>query len=155
MPYEFLRDTHNIFRWLIILALVWTLVRVWSGLWTKAVWSKKDKIAGLVFTTLLNVQFLIGLILYFTSPIMQSYRSNFAAAMKDPTMRFFVVEHPFCMFLAVVIAQVGFSLSKRADGDRAKFLRASICYSIAGLLILLSIPWSFVKYGRPLFPGME
>ena len=57
------------------------------------------------------------------------------------------------MLLAISIAQVGYSISKRATTDRARFLRAAIAYSLAGLLILASIPWPFMKYGRPLFPS--
>ena len=57
------------------------------------------------------------------------------------------------MFLAAVIAQVGYSLSKRATTDRGRFLKGAIAYSISTLLILVSIPWPFMKYGRPLFPS--
>ena len=51
--------------------------------------------------------------------------ANFAAAMKDSTLRFFAVEHLSGMLLAVVIAQVGYSISKRAVTDRGKFLTVS------------------------------
>ena len=79
--------------------------------------------------------------------------TNFAAAMKDSTLRFFAVEHVAGMLLAVIIAQLGYSLAKRAATDRAKFFRSAIAYSIAAVLILGSIPWPFMKYGRPLFPS--
>jgi hypothetical protein len=80
--------------------------------------------------------------------------TNFAAAMKDSTLRFFAVEHLVGMLLAVAIAQIGYSTSKRATTNRAKFLRSAIAYSLAAILILLSIPWPFMKYGRPLFPSL-
>ena len=153
MPYLFLRDTHSLLRWIVILACLWAMLRVWSGFFGRSEWTRKDQMAGLFFTSLLNLQFILGLILYGISPITRAAMTNFAAAMKDSTLRFFAVEHFAGMLLAVVIAQVGYSISKRARTDSGKFLRAAIAYSVAALLILASIPWPFMKYGRPLFPS--
>lgn len=153
MPYIFLRDTHSLLRWIVILACLWALARVWSGFIGRSEWTRKDQMSGLLFTSVLNLQFILGIILYAVSPITRAAMSNFAAAMKDSTLRFFAVEHVAGMLLAVVVAQVGYSLAKRAATDRAKFLRSAIAYSIAAILILASIPWPFMKYGRPLFPS--
>jgi len=153
MPYSFLRDTHSLLRWVVIVACLWALMRVWSGFFGRSEWTRKDQMAGLVFTSLLNIQLILGLILYGISPITRAAMSNFAAAMKDGTLRFFAVEHLAGMLLAVVIAQVGYSISKRATTDRRKFLRAAVAYSLAAVLIVASIPWPFMKYGRPLFPS--
>jgi uncharacterized membrane protein YcfT len=153
MPYAFLRDTHNLLRWIVIIACVWALARVWSGFIGRSQWTRKDQMAGLLFTSVLNLQLILGLILYAISPITRTAMMNFSAAMKDSTLRFYAVEHLAGMLLAVVIAQAGYSLAKRAATDRAKFLRAAVAYSIAALLILASIPWPFMKYGRPLFPS--
>ena len=153
MLYLFLRDTHNLLRWIVILACLWALLRLVGGLFKRSRWTKRDQFAGLVFTSFLNVQVLLGLILYSLSPITRSALPSFGAAMKDSLLRFYVVEHLAGMFLAAVIAQVGYSLSKRATTDRGRFLKGAIAYSISTLLILVSIPWPFMKYGRPLFPS--
>jgi hypothetical protein len=153
MPYAFLRDTHSLLRWIVIIACFWALARVWSGFIGRAEWTRKDQTAGLLFTSVLNLQLIIGVILYAISPITRTAMMNFSAAMKDSTLRFFAVEHLAGMLLAVVIAQAGYSLAKRAATDRAKFVRATIAYSIAAALILASIPWPFMKYGRPLLPS--
>lgn len=151
--YLIFKDAHSIIRWLVILSALWALARVWSGLLTKAPWTDKDRKSGLIFTSILNVQFIIGLVLYFTSPLISSARMNFGAAMKDGMLRFFAVEHVAGMVIAIIIAQVGYSISKRAATDHGKFLRATVTYTIAFVLILASIPWPFMKYGRPLFPS--
>jgi len=153
MPYLFLKDTHSLLRWIVIIACVWALMRVWSGFFGRSEWTRKDQMAGLFFTSILNLQFILGLVLYGISPITRTTMTNFAAVMKDSTLRFFAVEHLAGMVLAVVIAQIGYSISKRAATDRGKFLRSAIAYSIAAVLILASIPWPFMKYGRPLFPS--
>jgi hypothetical protein len=152
MPYLFLKDFHSLLRWIVILACFWALIRVWSGFFWSAEWTKKDQRAGLVFTSILNLQLIIGVILYGLSPITRAAMANFGAAMKDGTLRFFAVEHLAGMILAAVVAQAGYSVSKRAITDRARFLRAGVAYAAAGLIILASIPWPFMKYGRPLFP---
>lgn len=152
MAYAFLLNTHNILRWLVILSCLWALFRVWRGMLSRSEWTKKDRIAGVIFTSILNLQFILGLLLLFTGPMKAAF-SNMSATMKDPVMRFFAVEHPFMMVLAVIIAQVGFSLSKRAGTDRAKFVRAAIYYTIAAVLIFVSIPWPFMKAARPLLPS--
>jgi hypothetical protein len=154
MPYFFLRDSHSLLRWIVIVACFWALTRVWTGFFGRSEWTRKDQMAGLIFTSLLNVQFVLGLILYAISPITRPAMMNFAAAMKDSTLRFFAVEHVAGMVLAVAIAQIGYSISKRAATDRGKFLRSAIAYSLAAVLILASIPWPFMKYGRPLFPSL-
>lgn len=152
MAYIYLKDIHNLVRWLVLLTCIWALFRVWAGLLKRSDWTKKDRIAGLVFTSVLNVQFLLGLILIFVGPV-RHYYANMGATMKDSTMRFFAVEHPFMMLLAVIVAQAGFSMSKRAGTDRAKFLRATICYTISAVLIFAAIPWPWMKVARPLFPS--
>ena len=62
MPYLLLRDAHSLLRWLVLfIACLWALLRVWSGLFARAEWTRKDQMAGLIFTSLLNVQFVLGL----------------------------------------------------------------------------------------------
>ena len=153
MSYLIFKDVHSLLRWLVILSLAWALLRMWSGYLSKAEWTAQDRKSGVIFTSILNLQLLIGIVLYFISPITKAAMANFGAAMKDGQLRYFAVEHLTGMLLAVIIAQVGFSLSKRAPTDRAKFLKAAVTYTIAGVLILASIPWPFMKYGRPLFPS--
>lgn len=151
--YLIFKDVHSLLRWIVLLAAVWALLRTWSGVAFGSAWSNRDRKSGLIFSSALNVQFLIGVVLYFLSPVTQAAMEDFGAAMKDGALRFFAVEHVAGMLLAVILAQVGYSLSKRAATDRGKFLRGAICYTLATLLILASIPWPFMKYGRPLFPS--
>ena len=111
MLYLFLRDTHNLLRWIVILACLWALLRLVGGLFKRSRWTKRDQFAGLVFTSFLNVQVLLGLILYSLSPITRSALPSFGAAMKDSLLRFYLVEHLAGMFLAAVI-NLGFAHSR-------------------------------------------
>ena len=102
---------------------------------------------GTIFVTLMDFQFLLGLLLYFgASPIVRMALQNMSVAMKDHELRFFAVEHTTYMFLAVVCAHLGAVLARRGKTDRAKYRGAAISYVISVLLILAGIPW-----WRPLF----
>ena len=51
------------------------------------------------------------------------------------------------MIVAVVLAHIGRSRSKKATDDRGKFKRAAIFFGLAMLAVLLAIPWPFLAAG--------
>ena len=58
--------------------------------------------------------------------------------------RFFSMEHPMIMVLAIVAGTLGHSLTKRATDDASKWRKQSTWMSIALLLVLTGIPWPFI-----------
>lgn len=91
---------------------------------------------------LMHLQFLTGLILYiWLSPITQIAFSDFGAAMKNPELRFFGVEHITGMIIAVIVAQIGRTKSKKAPNDVLKHKRAFIFYTISVIIIIISMPF--------------
>ncbi len=141
---------HTTLWWLIILTGLWAVVRVWRGRLSATVWTKSDKLAGLVFSSLLATQFLFGIALYCLSPTVKPLFD--AAAEKMPGLHFYGMLHPMLMFTAVVLAQLGYSVSKRVAGDARKFHWAVVCYTNALLIVLLATPWPFYSFGRSLVP---
>lgn len=139
--YEFLKGLHNLLRWVVVLGGVYALYRMVRGLATQARWSAADRTAASVFTYGMHTQLLIGLILYAVTPLIQA---GMSARLSD---RLLLIEHATLMILAVVAAQLGTSTARRADSDRAKFLRSTIGYAVAALFIVWSTPW-----GRSLVP---
>ena len=134
---------HNTLRWLILLSLVVTLVKYVSGWLGNQPWKKTDNILGVVFTSLMDLQLLTGLVLYFfLSPVTKLAMSDFGAAMKDSGIRFYAVEHFSMMLIAVVLVHIGRAKSKKAKTDSAKFKTATIFFLIALAVILAAIPWS-------------
>lgn len=133
---------HSLFRWLVLLAGVLALVRVLSGAFSPRPWNPADRRATSAFTIMLDVQLLIGLALYATSPMTTAARRDLATAMHTPGSRYFVVEHPVIMLMAVVLAHVGSVAIRRAASDRQKFLRAAGFFGASFALLLYGIPWS-------------
>lgn len=136
---------HDTLRWILLLSLITTLVKYLIGWLGSQRWKKTDNLMGIVFTSLMDVQLLVGLVLYFfLSPITKLAISDFGAAMKNADLRFYAVEHLSMMLIAVVLVHIGRAKSKKAVGDVAKFRIATIFYGLALVVILAAIPWSRV-----------
>jgi hypothetical protein len=107
---------------------------------------------GLVFMIFMDVQMLLGLLMYaFLSPTTAAIFNDFGAAMKDPVSRFWAVEHVTMMLAAVVLAHVGRVLGRKASTPGAKRTRLLICFGLSTLLMIAGTPWPGMRAGRPLF----
>ena len=100
---------------------------------------KTEKIALIAFI-LSHVQLLIGLILYFVSPVGLSLLQG-GGAMSDPAARLTALEHPLINIVAIVLITIGYSRAKKAQTSRAKFRSIYMLYAVGLLLILSRIPW--------------
>ena len=137
---------HNMLRWLLLVSLLVTLAKYLAGWMGNKPWKKTDNILGIVFTSMMDLQLLVGLALYiFLSPITKQVFADFGAAMKNDSLRFYAVEHISMMLIAVVLVHIGRAKSKKAKTDVAKFKTASIFFLIALGVILAAIPWSRVS----------
>jgi hypothetical protein len=107
---------------------------------------------GLALTAALDLQMLIGLLLYLVlSPFTAEALRDFGAAMKNPGLRFFAVEHITMMFAAVILAHLGRVLARKASTPAAKRTRLIVCFGLATMLTIAGIPWPGLANGRPLF----
>ena len=141
---------HNLNRWVILVFGLIVIVRGFTGWFGKRRFNAADNRYGMIFTAALGIQFLLGLFLYFTKGWSAVIASDFSAAMQDPTLRFFTVEHVVAMIVAIGVASMARSLSRKASSDKAKHQRAAIGYLLSILIILAAIPWPATPYGRPL-----
>ncbi len=140
--YTGLLHLHNTLRWLVILVALVTLLKYFMGWFSQKNWKKTDTILGIVFTSIMDLQLLVGIILYFfVSPITEAAFQDFGAAMKNADLRFYAVEHVSMMLIAVVLVHIGHARSKKSKTDRKKFGNALVFYGIAYLIILAAIPW--------------
>ena len=140
--YTGLLHTHNMFRWLVLIVMVLAVVFAFAGWFGKKGWKKTDKVTGLLLVIFMDIQFLVGIILYaFVSPITKAAFADFGAAMSNPSLRFYAVEHITLMIIALVLVHIGRSKSKKASRPVNQQRAAAIYYTISLILILAAIPW--------------
>jgi hypothetical protein len=148
--YAFVLAVHNILRWIVLFLLIIALARAFWGWFGKRDWTSTDSRVGTFYSVALDIQLLLGLILYFVlSPITRIAFSDFGAALANTDLRFFVFEHGLMMVLAVIFAHLGVATAKRAAEPVIKHRRAAIWFSLSLIAILLGMPWF-----RPLLPGL-
>jgi hypothetical protein len=88
----------------------------------------------------IDVQFLIGIVVYGLSPITKGAMADMATAMKTAEVRKIAVEHPTMMLAALILVHVGNVASRKATTDRGRFGRAALFFGLALLLMFLGIP---------------
>ena len=144
---------HSWIRWLALVAGVGATLAAIRGK-VEGATSLADR-WGLFAMMALDIQMLLGLLLYFVlSPNMQAILNNFGGAMKDPAARFWAVEHTSAMLAAVVLAHVGRVLARKAATPAAKRTRLLICFGLATALMIIGMPWPGRPGGRDLFRGL-
>jgi hypothetical protein len=91
--------------------------------------------------------------LYFISPIVSYFLGHYSEAVHERGQRFFGMEHILMMLIAITFITIGSSNAKRLSHDHQKFKTMAIWFSIALLIILISIPWPFspIAPNRPYF----
>lgn len=133
--------SHSGLRWIVLVLLVAAIVN--AAMKKKSgTYSAGDKKLNLFAMMFLHIQLLIGFALYFTSP-----KVDFEYMFENPMNRFYGLEHVFGMLLAIILATVGYSKSKRADDNNKKHRTIFIAYFFALILIVASIPWPFRNLG--------
>jgi hypothetical protein len=127
-------DVHMVWRWVMLAVALVTVIKALLGWLGNKPWSRADDQLGMLFTLTVDIQFLLGLILWFAGP----YKiTNAGISMSDPLARFYLVEHPILMLIALVLAHIGRSRSRRAAPDVQKHKTAFIFYLLSFLFILL------------------
>jgi hypothetical protein len=152
--YTTLLAFHSWLRWAVVIAALIAIVRAISGVVGKRRWTRSDDRAGFWFVNLIDLQMLLGLVIYFfLSPITKEAMRDFGGAMSSSGLRFWAVEHVFGMIVAIAFAHAGRARTKKLRDDAARHKVAAICFVLALLAILLSIPWPGMPQGRPLIRG--
>ena len=141
---------HSWIRWIALVAAVGTVLAA-LRIRVPADRSGADR-WSLFAMAALDLQMLLGLLLYLAlSPFTAEAMQNMSAAMQNPQLRFWAVEHLTSMLVAVVLAHVGRVLARKATTPSSIKRRLLICFGLATILIIAGIPWPGFANGRPLF----
>lgn len=142
---------HSWLRWAVILTALVAAVRAIAGVSGKRPWTRADDRAGFWFLLTFDLQVVVGLLLYFVlSPITRAALQDLGGAMGSAGLRFWGVEHTFGMLVAVALAHAGRAKSRKATDSAARHRVAAICFGLALVAILVSIPWPGLPNARPL-----
>lgn len=135
--YTFIQKFHSGWAYVAILLLVIVVINALLGVLGKKTFTAKDRKIALFGLIATHIQLLVGLILYFVSPLGKAALGQ----MKDANLRLTSLEHPLLNIIAIVLITMGWSMHKKAGEDQ-KFKKILVFYGLGLLLILARIPWS-------------
>jgi hypothetical protein len=153
-----LLDLHNVLRWVILISLLYAIVKSWSVMNAKGLFSAGDRKGALILLISAHLTLLIGLYqwLFGRFGLISTSLPEGTVLMKDRFYRFFWVEHPFGMVLAIALITVGYSTVKKGTVTPGLGKKAFWLLLIALVVLLATIPWpGRVGIGRPLLPVMN
>jgi ribose/xylose/arabinose/galactoside ABC-type transport system permease subunit len=131
-----LLTAHSLWRWVLLVVALVAIFGAWRGWLVKRLsFSPFADRMGMFYGITVDVQVLLGAVLWIVE---QRWLALAAAG----TARFFSLEHPVVMVLALGLAHAGRSQSRKGDDAVRRYRSAAIFYSLSFLFILAAIPWS-------------
>ncbi len=101
--YQVLLTLHSLGRWIVLLAMIITIAIALIRFFNEINFQRRDFILIKTTATVVQIQFIFGIMLYFLSPITNYFISNFSKAIKLREIRFFGLEHITMMAIAVAL----------------------------------------------------
>lgn len=124
-----------------LLALAGVFIYALIGSLSGKEFTEKDRKIAMIAFILSHIQLLVGLILYFVSPLgFQLLTSE--GTMSNSAARLTALEHPLINIVAIIIISIGYIRAKKLTLPRARFRSVYMAYAIGLVLILSRIPWS-------------
>lgn len=144
--YPTLLVLHSLFRWLVLISLLYALFRAYRGVATNGMFTKTDNAVRHWTATIAHVQLIIGFTLYLQSPLIKTLWGHVRQA--SGQLLFFGVAHILLMLTAIVLITIGSALAKRRPTDREKFRTMLVWFTVSLALIFLVIPWPFSPFAN-------
>lgn len=140
--YETVQILHSYWAYLVLLIVFLATINALVKFIGKKNFIDNDLRISLFALIVTHLQLLIGLVLYFVSPLgLNAIKQNGMGGLTS-FARQMSVEHPFVGILAVILITIGFSRHKKRNTASGKFKTLAIFYTIGFILILSRIPWS-------------
>jgi hypothetical protein len=133
--YNGLLFTHSYLRYIILILLIVVIITSLMGMVNRKPYTNGDNKLSLYLFIATHLQLLLGLILFFVSPVVQFS----GEAMKDSATRYWLVEHNTAMLIAIVFITLARTTSKKMTDSQAKHKRMLVFNLIALIIIVLTI----------------
>ncbi len=128
---------HSLWRWVVLVAALAALIKSSDAWQRQRVYGNLDRQLGMLYTTSLDIQVLLGLILWAGERYFAVIAGGPAATGQN---LFFGIEHPALMLLALGLAHVGYSQSHKGVGINPH-RTATLFYLGSLIIIIAAIPW--------------
>jgi hypothetical protein len=139
--YTGLQHAHSGLAYLVLAALAIIMIIALIGALSGKAFTEKHRKIALIGFILSHVQLLVGLILYFVSPIGFALLTG-GGVMGDKVARLTALEHPVINIIAIIVITIGYSKAKKMTDSKARFRAIYMAYGIGLVLILSRIPWT-------------
>lgn len=125
--YQILRSAHSGWRYLVLILLVVAIIQALAGWLGKKPYTEGNRKINLFTLIFVHTQILIGLVLYFMSPLVEA------------GIRYWKMEHIAMMIFAAILVTVGNARSKRGDDPVAKHKAVALYFGLALIIIVAAI----------------
>ncbi|AEI64964.1 hypothetical protein [Corallococcus macrosporus] len=154
MLYSVVLLLHSWLRWAVVVVGVLALVKALLGWARGKAWTPGDRGLQLAFVSAFDLQMLLGMTLYFAlSPITPRSLDALKMSMSVGHLRFFGLEHPLLMLLALTAAHAASAMTRREAPSRTRHRTWAVGLLLAMLFVAMAIPWPGLSHGRPLLRG--
>ena len=135
--YPFIQKFHSGWAYLVVILLIIVVFNSIIGLVLKKEFTPKDRKIAILALASIHTQIVIGIILYFVSPLGFSSLGQ----MSDKALRLTSLEHPLINIIGITLITIGWVKHKKLTTSESKFKTFSIYYGLGLVLILSRIPW--------------
>lgn len=137
--YIFLKNSHNQIGMLVLFLLLVIILSLLVQFILKKTFGRASKALSLIGLIVVHLQILVGVVLYFLSPL--GINSFSGESMKHTISRFYMAEHPVGMIIAAVLITIGYKQVKSTIQASAKYKRVLVYYTLGFAIIAYLIPW--------------
>ena len=138
--YNFILKMHSGWAYIALIMIVIATINALIGLSSKNPFTAKDHRISLFALIAIHIQFVVGLVLYFTSPNGLDKIKSLGMGGMTAMDRLLAVEHPILNLIAIILITIGWSKHKKSP-DSSKFKTIAIFYGIAFILLIIRMPW--------------
>ncbi|WP_129715247.1 hypothetical protein [Pedobacter sp. SYP-B3415] len=147
--YYYLLSFHSLFRWLLVAALLFSIILAYDRLKRKASFTPFANRLRHWTATIAHLQLLLGFTIYFQSPLLKFAMPASAHPLIND-QRFFRYIHAGLMLLSIVLITIGSARAKRMSTAAGQYRTMLIWFVIALLIMFIAIPWPFSPFvARP------
>ncbi|MBT8253402.1 MAG: hypothetical protein HKN00_03840 [Flavobacteriaceae bacterium] len=137
--YTTLKYLHSYWAFMVLIVLIIAVVN--AILSRNKNYSEKSFRIALFGLIVSHIQLILGLVLYFLTPMFDLWNTMGGGVMKDANARLYLVEHPLVNIIAIVLITIGYSKHKKKEASDKKYKTILVFYGLGLIFLLSRVPW--------------